>query len=234
MVSVTDSSSTAIHPMIDALLREPQPPCAEFPYSIPNGAGWVDQALAGFLLAAKSVHEADSRHRLVDWRERQDKLLGLRSVLDREALPRDAAVGQLVAEGQVSVSKAIFGTDRRQEIMDDLQAMLQWAARIAKESARKLEAIEKGLGRVLVVCDSSTARVCEIDQQAHEDISRVNPSDTQAIDLIVDAAHQAALAATKVAVQKINTQTRFLLNLDENTTAVSVGDWLERHGLVVG
>ncbi len=227
-MNVTGSSSTAIHPMIDALLQEPQPPCPKFPYSIPDGAGWVDQAMAGFLLAAQSVHEADSRHRLADWRERQDKLLGFRSALDREALPRDAAVGQ------VSVSKAIFGTDRRQEIMDDLQAMLQWAARIAKESARKLEAIEKGLGRVLVVCDSATARVREIDQQAHEDISRVNPSDTQAIDLIVATAHQAALAAAKVAVQKINTQTRFLLNLDENTTAVSVGDWLERHGLVVG
>ncbi|MBE5507649.1 hypothetical protein E3G54_004984 [Mycobacteroides abscessus] len=230
---VTDSYSTAVHPMIDALLLEPQPPCVVFPYSIPDSPGWVDQALAGFLLAAKSVHDATFQYRLADWRARQDKLLGFRSILDREALPRDIALGQLVAEGKVSVSKAIFGTDRRQEMMDEMQTMLQWAAQLAEESARKLDGIDKGVARVLEICNSCSTRVREIDQQAHEDISRVDPAATPTIDSIVDTAHHKALAVTKVAVQKIKTQTRFLLNLDENTVAVSVDDWLVRHGLVV-
>ncbi len=225
-----------IHPVIDALLQEPKPRKFELPQpNLPNRPAPIDKAWTGFVLAVRTVADADYQQELADWRERQDTLLGFRSELDAEAA---AASSNDLGSGDRRLSddelaQAMFGTARWAEILDEIERMQRWGARRADESARKAKQFTKGVTRALSIRERFQEQFADLSDRLRRRGDELGEhADPATIQHLLQEADIEAKALSDKAVAKIHTQIRYILNLDDNTAAVSTADWLRRHGLL--
>lgn len=221
------ATETPLLPLLDALLKESAP--EDFTtkaWLLPPVPAPIDKSLRGFSLAAETIGDLDYKKRYADWQERQRCLRDWRAHLLESHLKDGDATDETP-----SISKAIFGSDRWREIFDQVAYLQRWAATRAHESARKHAAIGTARNRVCDIHHRACQRMTEIDAAAHLEIAKVNDQGAEAINRVIHAAQQDVLIVSATAVQRINTQTRYVLNLDENTSTTSVTDWLTSHDL---
>lgn len=228
--------STVIHPYIDALLQEPKPRKFDYPESqLPDNPAPIDRSRVGYVLAVKHVADADYQQLLADWRERQDTLLGFRSELDKESTAAMSSAASTVDSraSDEELARAMFGTARWAEILDEIERMQVWGAQRSDESARKASQFTKGIGRVEAIRERMQKELSEVFARAQKLHDELGPeADPAAKQRVLERAEQQAKALSDKAVQQINTQTRYILNLDDNTATVSTSDWLTRRGLI--
>lgn len=214
--------------LIDKLLLDPKPvrKLRDTPL-LPDTPTLIDKALEGLYVAIDTVSNSDYEQREKDWYHRRDFLLECRTKLTHRDSP--AAVSLVNSPiGQASDGGRGAGVD---EMLNDIQAESRLAQQRALESSRKHKAFAKSLQRATKIYAQYEQAINNISRTAEQQVSRVGMDSQAAVDQIIAEATDSAEAASKSAAQRINNQTRYVLNLDENTTMISVPDWLDRHNL---
>ncbi|SKO14265.1 Uncharacterised protein [Mycobacteroides abscessus subsp. bolletii] len=205
-------------PLIDKLLIEPKPVrrlrdtplMAEAPTA-------VEKSLEGLYLAIDTVANGDFIQREKDWYQRRDFLLECRTALTQSD-PSDSVADTAAAE-------------KSQRMFSKIQTESRLAQQRALESTRKHKAFAKSLQRATNIYAQYERAINNISRTAEQQVGRVGLDNQAAVDQIIAEAAYNAEAASNSAAQRINNQTRYVLNLDENTAPISIIDWLDRHNL---
>lgn len=183
-------------------------------------------------MAIDTVANSDYEQREKDWYHRRDFLLECRTKLTD---PDSQAGDQAAAEALVNSLTGQSGDGGRgpgvDEMLNDIQTESRLAQQRALESNRKHKAFAKSLQRATKIYAQYEQAINNISRTAEQQVGRVGMDNQTAVDQIISHATDNAEAASNSAAQRINNQTRYVLNLDENTTVISVSDWLDRHNL---
>lgn len=215
---MTSINEPPLLPLIDKLLIEPKPvrrlrdtpPMAQAPTA-------VVKSLEGLYLAIDPVANSDFIQREKDWYQRRDFLLECRTALTQSA-SADSVADTVAAE-------------ESQRMFSKIQTESRLAQQRALESTRKHKAFAKSLGRASAIYAKYERALDNIHDSAEHQVRRVGINNKAAVDQVLQQAADAAESASTAAIQRINNQTRYILNLDENTTSIIVTDWLDRHNL---
>ncbi len=201
------------------------------PMPVPTGDTAVEQAFAGFCLAANAVTHRDYDQHLRDWEDRQNRLIDWREHLKAHPIPDSAESAAAIQRGEMTVSQALMGTDRWEEMMDDLAEMLRWSSTRHEESARKLRVTSDAGSRAIAIRQRGEERVKQIVKSSTRKINRLNDDDTARRDEIIASGQSQVADVAEVVVNRTNALTRQVLDLDENTAHITTADWLRQHGL---
>lgn len=201
--------------LVESLLQyEPGPEHPPEPMPIPAGDTPLDTAFAGLFLAINAVTEADYAVRVRELEERRNRLLDWRKHLQDNPIPDSRGAADAIHRGELTVEQAVMGNGQWAQMLDDLNHMLSWGAEQHTESLRKSTTIGNALIRTL-----------EIGRRTDEQIRQIREGrDT-------DEARRQLQAISDVAVAQTHQLTRQILDLNENTAAISTAEWLDRHGL---
>jgi hypothetical protein len=198
---------------------------------IPRGDTPIEQAFTGLCLAINAVIEADHVVHLRDWDDRRNRLLEWREHLNAHPIPDAHAAGAAIGRGDMNVTQALFGTERWEEMLTDLQEMMQWTAERHSESARKMSVLQDAINRAPGVRRRGDERVQQILRSAERKIKKLHDDDVNGRRRIIEAGQREVQTISAVAVKRTNAFTRQVLDLDENTAAIGTQEWLRRHGL---
>lgn len=198
---------------------------------VPGGDIPIEQAFTGLCLAINAVVEADHVVHLRDWEERRNRLLDWRAHLAAHPIADVGEASAAIVAGDMSVTQALFGTERWHDMLTDFEEMLDWAAARHHESARKMTAIGDALNRAVGVRRRGDERVQQVLRSAERKIKKLPADDVEGRDRIIAAGHREVLSISAVAVKRTNGFTRQVLDLDESTAAIATREWLRRHGL---
>lgn len=91
--------------------------------------------------------------------------------------------------------------------------------------------IGEGHRQIGAVIDRARQRIVEILDKARKRIGEVPPENVQRQKALVLAVQHEISNISEIGVKRINTQTRRVLDMDENTSPISVAEWLSRHGI---
>lgn len=219
--------------LIDKLLLDPKPvrKLRDTPL-LPDTPTLIDKALEGLYVAIDTVSNSDYEQREKDWYHRRDFLLECRTKLtDADSQAGDQAAAQALVNpltGQASDGIRGPGVNA---MLNDIQTESRLAQQRALESTRKHKAFAKSLQRATNIYAQYERAINNISRTAEQQVGRVGLDNQAAVDQIIAEAADNAEAASNSAAQRINNQTRYVLNLDENTAPISIIDWLDRHNL---
>ena len=218
--------------IVDALLAEARPARAALLEIPAPGRTPVEQAFTGLSLAINKVIEADHVVQLADWETRQGKLLDWREHLRAHPIPHPDTVQAEAARGvEIDFSTALLGTNRWYETLTELEELSSWAERRHDESSRKLKTIGDASRTATGVVRRGDERVKEIARSTTRKLQALDQDDDRSRHRIIAEGQRDVATVAEVAIRRINHETRRVLDSDENTAAISVEEWLDRHGL---
>ncbi|WP_146190919.1 hypothetical protein [Mycobacteroides abscessus] len=196
-----------------------------------DGKSPIDRAISGFMKAARRVDDSDYEVARMDWEERQRRIRGWIDYLEAHRAPDAESLAQkILAGGEIDFSADIIGSPKWDEMMTEFQELMAWCARRSTESARKHRELADGFERIATIIERSKERMTEIAHRATPEIEKLaDGGDTEGRDRLIKAARREVNTVSKTAVGQVNTQTRRVLDLDENTAAYTVTEWLEMH-----
>lgn len=168
----------------------------------------------------------------MDWEERQRRIHGWIDFMQAHRAPDAEALAQKIHAGdEIDFAEDIIGSPKWHEMMTELQELMAWGERRWAESARKHRELADGFNRIATIIDRSRERMTEIANRATPEIEKLADGDTGGRNKLIKAARREVNTVSKTAVGQVNTQTRRVLDLDENTAAYTVAEWLEMHGI---
>lgn len=215
------------------LLDDPRPNKVEHDWTAlggDDGHSPIDRAISGFLQAARRVNDSDFEIAVMDWQERQRRIHGWIDFMQAHRAPDAETLAQKILAGDpIDFSAGIVGSQKWHEMMTDLHELMAWGERRWAESARKHRELADGFNRIATVIDRSRGRMTEIAHRATPEIEKLAEGDTAGRDKLIKAARREVNTVSKTAVSQVNTQTRRMLYLDENTAVYTVTEWLEMH-----
>lgn len=168
----------------------------------------MDHAGRGFGLAVQALRRADYATQLQQWGERQ-------------RLAR-----QWLTELQQAGPGGNF-TDLRACIDEVGWDSLKQALVIGRRSNVTVEAYQQ----IRAVIDRATERLAEVTDSTRARAEQMPPDESEQRRVLAQQAHHEMTNIRRVGVQRINTQTRRVLDLLDSTATVTVDEWLARHGL---
>lgn len=195
------------------------------PVSRRGGSSPIDQACAAFARAVDRVAESADRVVAEDWQQRRRNLAQWLQVL-RDNPPQESPPFEAIFKGDVALSDVIDDVivgPRWRECLDQLADQQQWAAVIARETARKVEVFADSTGRVGQIIGRAKQRMRDIVLLAEPRIEAADPDERGSI---IRSARDEVAIVSDTAVAQIHTQVRRVLDLDETTAAISLSDWL--------
>lgn len=226
------------HPLlgiVETLLREDRPPplmqqsADSRPSAGPLPTSPLGKAIRGFGLAVEAVVDSDDAVVSADWERRQNTLRRWRDQMQSDA-PIDPAAD--VAARIVRGEKVDLGEEiapRWKEMLTDLQEAMLWASRRSAETERKAKALFDGHKRCETIERRAKERMAEIVYAAEARIAERPEEDVAGRQALIAEAQQEVRVVSETAIQRVSVQTRHILDLDDNTAAISVGEWLARH-----
>ncbi|SUA31669.1 Uncharacterised protein [Mycolicibacterium fortuitum] len=217
--------------LVDKVFQFQPKPLAVAPLEIPTGITPIEQATAGLYHAVNAITESDHTHHLRDWTDRRDRTLEWRHHLANHPIPDTAESSTAIARGEMSVTTALFGTERYEDMLTEFEEILEWSANRYTESARKHQTIADALQRANGIRRRGDERVQQILRSCNRKINKLANGDTDARRHIIEAGQLDVRAAAMAAVSGTNALTRQTLDLDEDYAVISVPDWLTRHHL---
>lgn len=237
------------------LLCDPRPERSERPdQPVPtvtpaDSAEWVPvvRADAGFVLACNAVSASNHAVLVAEWEDRQQRLKGWLARLEAEKAENrmgqmsDRDIAALIGTGQMSdrdFAAALIGTRHWEAMSAEVMLLLERASRCRHESAEKHGVIAACHARVRDIIGRTDERMKEVAVETEARMARL-PTDARlalredvaALAAIEASLHDQFAAVIATAVQKINAQTRRVLDLDQHTAGVSVKEWLCGHDL---
>ncbi|OBG21631.1 hypothetical protein A5768_26380 [Mycolicibacterium fortuitum] len=216
---------------VDKVFQFQPKPHSVAPLEIPTGITAIEQATAGLYHAVNAITESDHTHHLRDWNSRRDRALEWRHHLTNNRIPDAAESSAAISRGEMSVTTALFGTDRYEDMLTEFEEVLEWSANRHTESARKHQTIADSLQRASGIRRRGDERVQQVRRSCNRKIKQLRDSDTDARRQIVEAGQRDVRTAALAAVARTNALTRQILDLDEDYAVISVPEWLERHHL---
>ncbi|WP_457226647.1 hypothetical protein [Mycobacteroides abscessus] len=215
------------------LLGDPRPNKVEHDWAAlggDDGHSPIDRAISGFLQAARRVNDSDFEIAFMDWEERQRRIHGWIDYLEaHRASDAETLAQKILAGNPIDFSADIIGSPKWDEMMTEFQELMAWCARRSTESARKHRELADGFERIATIIERSKERMTEIAHRATPEIEKLAEGDTAGRDRLIKAARREVNTVSKTAVSQVNTQTRRMLDLDENTAVYTVTEWLEMH-----
>lgn len=229
-----DNPTDGLIAMAKRVLEEPPPRKYEPDWTALGGGDQnpIDRAISGFLLAFQRINDTDHDIAYMDWEARQRRANSWVDYLEAHRAPDQESLAQKIAAGgRVDFAADIIGSPKWDEMMTEFHELLAWGARRLDESDRKQTVFRDCLLDISTIIRRSKERMNEIVVQASPEIDKVPAENTEGRDKLIKAARRQVTTVSKTAVGRISTQTRRVLDLDENTTAYTVAEWLEMHGI---
>jgi hypothetical protein len=127
----------------------------------------------------------------------------------------------------VDLGEALFAPGWFEMLTEIEEAQASAMHRYA-ESARKAQAMGEGYRQLGEIGKYCRERMTEIVDAVEDRLGQLRDDDTGRRQLIAQG-HRDAAVVSSTAVNRIHVQIRRILDLDENTAAVTVDDWLARH-----
>jgi hypothetical protein len=146
----------------------------------------------------------------------------------------DEVVEKILRGDDVDLGAALVGTSRWEEMFDQIHDLHSWARTRAEETMRKYKAFADGFTRIATIVSRCKQRMSQVLRSAEEQSAKLSDSDVDSRNAITARVRLDLTTVSEMAVQRINVQTRQVLDLDENTASISVEDWLTNHGLETG
>lgn len=191
----------------------------------------INRAYVGLARAINTVLESDYDAHVRDFDERRDRLLDWREHLTAHPIPDPEVSAAAIGRGEMTTSVALFGTDRWEEMYDDLSAMLLWAAQRSQETSRKFTVVVSVEKRAIDYVTRSSAQVQQLVKSATRKMNRLPDDATERRQQITAAAEDNIAAVNAVVLRRVRALIREVLDLDEGTAAIPTDEWLRRHGL---
>jgi hypothetical protein len=218
--------------IIEAMLEEVPPSLLSASYEPRQVATTspVGRAARGWDVAVKHVMESDDTQLMADWQRRQQMLRGWLDHLKCEE-PGDtaAAIAARIARGDdVDLGAALFAP-LWNEMLTEVEEAQAWATKRYAESARKAQVIQEGYRQLADIEQRCTERMTEIVDAVDDRIEQLSAADDAGRRQLIDNGRRDVAVVSDTAVKRIHVQIRRILDLDENTAAVTVDDWLARH-----
>lgn len=191
----------------------------------------VGRAALGWDLAVKHVMESDDTHLVADWQGRQRMLRRWLEHLKTEERGDDDDDAEVIAArlargDDVDLGEALFAP-RWLEMLTEIEEAQAWAVQRYAEQARKAQVIGEGYRQLAAIQRVCREQMTTIAASVEARIEQLR--DDGAGRRHIAEGQRATAAVSAAAVTRIHDQIRIILDLDENTAAVTVDEWLTSH-----
>jgi hypothetical protein len=220
----------ALASIVEEMLKEASPSLLSRAYQplTVSTASPVGRATLGWDLAVKHVMECDDTYLVADWQRRQRMLKGWLDHLKTEE-PGDSAeviAGRLARGDDVDLGAALFAPGWH-DMLSEIEEAQAWAMQRYAEQARKAQIIGEGYRQLAAIENHYREQMTAIVAAAEVRIEQLR--DDGATRRLIAGGQREAAAVSAAAVERIRDQIRQILDLDENTAAVTVDAWLAGH-----